>query len=88
MKTLTISEASGNLAGWLQRAVAGEDIAIRSDDSVVALRPLANVAAAEKLSPREALRRLQADARLTSAHADCYLDEVRAERFAAGTRPA
>ena len=37
MKTLTISEAAGNLTKWLKLAVAGEDIAIRTDDNVVAL---------------------------------------------------
>ncbi|HEY2329756.1 MAG TPA: hypothetical protein VGI63_08080 [Verrucomicrobiae bacterium] len=83
MKTLTISEAAGNLSKWLKMAVAGEDIAIRTDDNVIALRPLPASAGAEKLSPREALRRLQSDARLTPAEADSYLNEVHAERLAA-----
>ena len=82
MKMLTISEAAGNLAKWLKLAVAGEDIAIRADDTVVALRPLP-AATEEKLAPREALRLLQRDARLTAQEADRYLEEVRAERFAA-----
>lgn len=88
MKTLTISEAANNLAKWLKLAVAGEDIAIRTDDQVVALRPLTTVSAAEKLAPREALRLLQRDARLTAQEADHYLEEVRAERLAAETAVA
>ena len=85
MKTLTISEASSNLAGWLQQAVAGEEIGIRSGDTLVVLRPLAGVApgpGSGPLSPREALRHLQEDARLTPAQAESYLNEVRTERLA------
>jgi antitoxin (DNA-binding transcriptional repressor) of toxin-antitoxin stability system len=83
MKTLTVSEAANNLAKWLRLAVAGEDIAIRADDGVVALRPLPGAKTAEKLTPREALRLLQRNARLTPQDADHYLEEVRAERLAA-----
>jgi antitoxin (DNA-binding transcriptional repressor) of toxin-antitoxin stability system len=88
MKTLTIREAAGNLAKWLRLAVAGEEIAIRADDSIVALRPLPNEGTTEKLAPREALRRLQQNARLKPEDADHYLEEVRAERLAADKRAA
>jgi antitoxin (DNA-binding transcriptional repressor) of toxin-antitoxin stability system len=88
MKTLTVSEAAGNLAGWLKLAVAGEDIAIRSDDRIVMLRPVAADDAVEPLSPREALRILQQNASLTTEQADEYLNEVRAERLTAETRGA
>ena len=91
MKTLSIHEASSDLATVLKQAIAGEEIGIRSDDSIVALRPLSVTARepdTEPLLPREALRRLQADARLTPAQAESYLDEVRAERLAAGGRGA
>jgi antitoxin (DNA-binding transcriptional repressor) of toxin-antitoxin stability system len=87
MKTLTISEAVRDLAGWLKQAIAGEDIAIRSDDNVVALRPLPPQGAAV-LSPREALRQLQCAARLSPAQAESYLREVHAERVASEKRPA
>ena len=91
MKTLTISKATGNLATWLQRAVAGEDIGIRSGETVVALRPmpLASGAANEgRMAPRDALRSLQQDARLTPAPAEAYLNEVRAERLVANAEVA
>jgi antitoxin (DNA-binding transcriptional repressor) of toxin-antitoxin stability system len=83
MKTLTVSEAADNLAEWLRLAVAGEDIAIRADDKIVALRPISGVPDSQKLTPREALRLLQRDARLTPQDADHYLESVRAERLAA-----
>jgi antitoxin (DNA-binding transcriptional repressor) of toxin-antitoxin stability system len=89
MKTLTVSEATSNLAGWLQQAVAGEEICIRSGDSIVALRPVPEAGVASnggRLSPREALRALQQEARLTPAQAEAYLNEVRAERLAAEDR--
>ena len=88
MKMLTISEAAGNLADWLKLAVAGEDIAIQTDDNIIALRPILPASAPEALTPREALRRLQQDARLTPAQADDYLNEVHAERISAETRAA
>jgi antitoxin (DNA-binding transcriptional repressor) of toxin-antitoxin stability system len=91
MKTLSISEAAQDLANWLKQAVAGEEICIRSDNTIVALRPLsANEAmpAQESLSPREALRRLQQEAHLSPTQADSYLREVRAERLAAEKRSA
>ena len=90
MKTLTIDEAASDLPKWLTQAIAGEEIGIRSGDAVVVLRPLAAPAAQEEagLSPREALRRLQQDARLTPIEAEDYLKEVRAERLAAEDRGA
>lgn len=88
MKTLTVSEAAGDLAEWLKLAVAGEDIAIRTGDKIVMLCPVAASTANEELTPREALRRLQSDARLTVHQADDYLKEVRAERLAAEIRAA
>ena len=90
MKTLTIEEAVSNLPNWLSQAIAGEEIGIRSGDAVVVLRPLAAPAEQEEagLSPREALRRLQQDARLSPVEAEDYLKEVRAERLAAEDRGA
>ena len=86
MRTLSISEAAKDLAIWLKQAIAGEEIGIRSDDNVVALRPLPSNGVTTKLSPREALRRLQQEARLIPAQAESYLPEVRAERLAAEKR--
>ena len=85
MKTLTISEAARDLANWLKQAVAGEEIGIQSDNTVVALRPVPCDGAAntESLSPREALRKLQQAAHLSPAQAESYLREVHAERLAA-----
>lgn len=83
MKTLTISEAARDLANWLKQAVAGEEIGIRSDNTIVALRPLSTSGAAttaKPLSPREALKQLQQEYHLTSDEADNYLCEVHAER--------
>ena len=91
MKTLTITEASSNLAAWLQQAIAGQEIGIRTGDRLVVLRPVPaapNGQEPESLSPREALRRLQQDARLTPAQAASYLNEVRAVRLAADDRGA
>lgn len=84
MITLTIGEAARDLANWLKQAVAGEDIGIRSNNTVVALRPLPSVGTAntESLSPREALRRLQQAAHVSPAQAESYLHEVHAERLA------
>lgn len=85
MKTLTISEAARDLANWLRQAIAGEEIGIQSDNTVVALRPLPGNGAshAAHLSPREALKLLQQEAHLSPAQAESYLREVRAERLAA-----
>jgi hypothetical protein len=89
MKTLTIEEAVAGLGRWLDLALAGEQIQIRKGDAVVELRPtqLAQPAAEkETLAPREALRRLQQEARLTPKQAEAYLREVREERLACEDR--
>jgi antitoxin (DNA-binding transcriptional repressor) of toxin-antitoxin stability system len=89
MKTLTVSEASGNLAVWLQEAIAGEDIGIRTGDTIVALRPLPSSGGAtngERVSPREALQTLQRQSQLSAAQAEAYLNEVHAERAASEQR--
>lgn len=89
MKTLSVNEASSDLSTVLKQAIAGEDIGIRSDDTIVALRPLpvsASATDAEPPPPREALRRLQEEARLTPAQAASYLNEVRADRLAVDER--
>ncbi|MBI2949051.1 MAG: hypothetical protein HYY23_15530 [Verrucomicrobia bacterium] len=88
MKTLTVEEAMAGLGRWLDRALAGEQIQIRKGDAVVELRPArpAQSAATEALSPREALRRLQEEARLKPEQAAQYLREVREERLAAEDR--
>ena len=77
------------LGGWLDLAIRGEDIRIRKGDAVVALRPVPASeppASTKRLSPREALRRLQAEARLTPEQARQYLNEVHDERLAAEAR--
>jgi hypothetical protein len=89
MKTLTVEEAMTGLGKWLELAVAGEGIRIRKGDALVELRPVSEKAAArpsDQLSPREALRQLQAEARLTPRQAQDYLQELRGERLAAETR--
>ena len=89
MKTVRANEPISNLATVLKPACGGEEIGSRSDDTIVALRPLpvsASVTAAEPLPPRDALRRLQEEARLTPAQAESYLNEVRAERLATDER--
>jgi antitoxin (DNA-binding transcriptional repressor) of toxin-antitoxin stability system len=91
MKTLTVEEATPGLGQLVDRALAGEQIQIRKGDGVVELRPAtaAQSAVEGKLTPREALRRLQADARMTAEQAEGYLREVQEERLAAdGRRPA
>jgi len=88
MKTLTVEEAVAGLGRWVERALAGEQIQIRKGDAVVELRPTqpAQSGVAEALSPREALRRLQEEARLKPEQAEQYLREVREERLAAEDR--
>jgi len=88
MKLLSVSEAAGNLAAWLKQAIAGEEIRIRSDDSVVELRPIPSNGTGKKPSPREALKQLQQGAHLTSVQAESYLREVHDERLAAEKRTA
>ena len=89
MRTLSLEEAVSGLGRWLERAIAGEDIRIRKGDAVVELRPVAASGpppSNERLSPREALRSLQAEARLTPDQAQQYLNEVYDERLAAEAR--
>jgi hypothetical protein len=92
MRTLTLEEAVSGLGRWLELAISGEDIRIRKGDAVVELRPVGAStppASNERLSPREALRRLQAEARLTPDQAQQYLNEVHNERLAVEShRPA
>ncbi len=90
MKTLTVEEAGAGLSKWVHLALTGERIQIRQGDAVVELRPTGASASAEattQLPPREALRRLQHEARLTSDQAERYEREVREERLAAENRP-
>jgi antitoxin (DNA-binding transcriptional repressor) of toxin-antitoxin stability system len=82
MKTLTISEATRDLAALLKQAIAGEEIGIRSDNTIVALHPLPHAnGKAEKISPREALQHLQQAAHVSPAEAESYLREVYAGRM-------
>ncbi len=89
MRPLSLEEAVSGLGRWLELAIAGEDIRIRKGDSVVELRPVGASGPSssnERLSPREALRRVQTEARLTSGEAQQYLNEVPNERLAAAAR--
>jgi antitoxin (DNA-binding transcriptional repressor) of toxin-antitoxin stability system len=88
MKTLTVEEAVAGLSRWLDRALAGEQISIRKGDAVVELRPTqpTRSAGAEQLPAREALRRMQEEARLKPEQAEQYLRKVREERLAAEDR--
>ncbi len=91
MKRLSVEEATPGLGRLVELALAGEQIQIRKGSGVVELRPAqaAQTAVDEKLTPREALRLLQEDARMTPQQAEGYLREVRDERLAAeGWRPA
>ncbi len=88
VRTLTLEEAKTALGKWLELAIAGEGIRIRKGDAVVELRPVAENDGSrpdEQLSPREALRQLQAEACLTEQQAHDYLEELREERLAAET---
>jgi hypothetical protein len=88
MKTLTVEEATPGLGQLVELALAGEQIQIRKGSGVVELRPThaTQTVADEKLTPREALRRLQVEARLTPQQAEGYLRELREERLAAENR--
>jgi len=91
MKTLTVEEATPGLGQLVELALAGEQIQIRKGNGVVELRPTQTTRPAtdENLTPREALRSLQADARMTPQQAETYLHELREERLAAeNQRPA
>jgi antitoxin (DNA-binding transcriptional repressor) of toxin-antitoxin stability system len=88
MRTLTVEEAVTGLGKWLELAVAGEGIRIRKGDAIVELRPVSEkdgMEHREGLASREALRQLQAEARLTPEQVKHYLDELREERLAAET---
>ena len=88
MKTLTVEEATPGLGRLVDLALAGEQIQIRKGSGVVELRPAqaTQTVVDEKLTPREALRRLQEDARLTPQQAERYLRDLREERLAAESR--
>ena len=88
MKTLAVEEAAPGLGRLVELALAGEQIQIRKGSGVVELRPAqaTQPAVGERLTPREALRRLQEDARLTPQQAEGYLRELREERLAAESR--
>ncbi len=69
--------------------MGGEQIAIHEGACAVLLQPLpaaAGSSASERLSPREALRLMQEETRLTPEQAEQYLREVREERLAAEAR--
>jgi hypothetical protein len=85
MKSLTVEEATTGLGRLVDLALAGEQIQIRTGSGVVELRPAETVQRVndEPLTSREALRRLQEDARLTPSQAEQYLKEIREERLAA-----
>ena len=88
MTTLTIEEAVAGLGRWVELALAGEQIRIRKGDALVELRPTPpdHSRREEPLSPREALRRMQEEARMKPDQAERYLREVHAERLAAEDR--
>jgi antitoxin (DNA-binding transcriptional repressor) of toxin-antitoxin stability system len=89
MKTLTVEQAASDLEQWLDQALAGEDIRIRKGEALVELRPVGShptSAPSEQISPREALRCLQREARLTPEQAQRYLAEIEAERLAVEDR--
>jgi hypothetical protein len=88
MKTLTVEEATPGLGRLVELALAGEQIQIRKGNGVAELRPAQAIqpAVGEQLVPREALRRLQEDARLTTQQAESYMRELREERLAAESR--
>lgn len=85
MKTLTVEEAGAGLARWVERALADEQIRIRKGDAVVELRPAYpdRPVGSGQLTPRDALRQLQKEARLKPEHAERYLRELREEHLAA-----
>jgi len=55
MKTLTVEEAVAGLSRWVERALAGEQIQIRTGDRAEELRPTKTVQNTD-LTPREALQ--------------------------------
>jgi len=88
---LTVEEATPGLGRLVELALVGEQIQIRKGNGIVELRPAWNAqpVGEEALLPREALRQLQQEGRLTADDAQRYLTEVREERLAAEKwRPA
>ena len=84
-----LEEVVRRLGRWLELAIAGEDIRIQKGDAVVKLRPVSASepsSSNEHLSPREVLRRLQMEARLTPDRAQLYRNEMHDERLAAAAR--
>jgi hypothetical protein len=83
MKMLTVEEATSGLDRLVKLALAGEQIQIRNESGIVELRPAPMQApTSEPLTPREALRQLQSEGRLTSQQAEDYLRDLREERLA------
>lgn len=84
VKTLAVEEAGPGLDHLVELALAGEQIKIRKGSRVVELRPAqaTQAAADENLTPREALRLLQKDARMVPQQAEGYLRELHEERLA------
>lgn len=80
-----MEEATPGLGQLVDLALAGEQIQIRKGNGAMELRPAETIQPLndEQLTPREALRRLQEDGRLTSQQAERYLNEVHDERLAA-----
>ena len=85
MKLQRAEEATSGLGQLVELALAGEQIQIRKGSGVGELRPAEKVQPvnAQHLAPREALRQLQEEGRLTPQQAERYLNEVREERLAA-----
>ena len=88
MKTLTVEEATTGLGQLVELALAGEQIQIRKGNGVVELRPAAAIQPTvnKELKPREALKSLQGEGRLTAEQAEQYLREIRDERAASDGR--
>jgi hypothetical protein len=84
MKLLTVEEAMPGLGQLVEQALAGEQIQIRKGNGVVELRPTQRAQSGDNPAPRDVLKRLQKEARLTPDQAERYLNEVREERLAAG----
>jgi hypothetical protein len=84
MKTLTVEEAAPGLDRLVELVLAGEQIPIRKENGVVELRAAhaTQTVFKENLTSREALRRLQEDARLTPQQAEGCLRELLEERLA------
>lgn len=88
MRTLTVEEAGAGLDRWVDLALAGEQICIRKGSALVELRPASPPSGPDqaRLAPRDALRCLQEEARLSPQEAEAYWRSVREERRAAEER--